>query len=146
MPKWGWWVLGAFAFYYFFLRKSITGGALATGTIGIGTGANATPYPGYPAGYAPPGAQAAGAPQPIIYQQAPVNDTAQLLGGVGQLFTGVGSLAGGVLGALGQSGVFGSSSSSSAGSNWGGGYGGGGMTYASDPVSSSSSDFDFELF
>jgi hypothetical protein len=146
MPKWGWWVAAAFAFYYFFLRRSITGGALATGTIGIGTGANATPYPGYPPGYAPQGSQASGAPQPIIYQQAPAqNDTAQLLGGVGGLLTGVGNLAGGVLGALGSAGVFSSgTSSSSSASNWGGGYGGGGMTYAADPVSSS--DFDFELF
>lgn len=143
VPKWFWWAVAAVAFYYFVLRNKVTGGALATGTVSVGTGVNSTPYPGYPAGYAPVTAQA---PAGTVY--GPIvptssNSGAAWLGATGQFIGGLGAAASGIIGALGGAGLIGSSSSgSSSSSSWGSSsssWGSGPSTYPAD-------DFDFELF
>src|SRR5579864_5033352 len=108
-----WLVVALAAAWFFFLRKktTITGGA----NLGIATGNNASPYPGYPPNYLPPGVQPGAyggpgprAPQPIIMQGPASGDSTQgILTGIGQLFGGLGSAAGNVLTGLGNSGLLG---------------------------------------
>ena len=149
VPKWVWYVAAAVALYYFVFRRSISGGGIATGTVSIGSGAQATPYPGYPVGTAP--ITALQQPGLMYGPQVPTtNSGAAWLGAAGQFIGGLGSAASGILGALGGAGVIGSGASSSSGSSWGGGYGGGGQTYVDDGwntgLSDSSDPFSFDLF
>jgi hypothetical protein len=129
VSKTTWYILGGLAaFYFLFLRKStrVTGGA----NLSLATGNNATPYPGYAPGQYPPGVMPGGsysgaAPAPpapsstTIIQQAPVDNTAAIIGAVGSLVGNVGTGLGSVFSGLGSSGLL-------------DGGGGGGGSYVSD--------------
>jgi di/tricarboxylate transporter len=100
--------IGAVLLYLLFFRKPA---ATATTSALVPTGAGATPYSGYPAGYTPPASgqgAAGGAPQPIY--QTSGDTTGATLAGVGSLIGGIGTATGSILAGLGSSGLLGGSS------------------------------------
>lgn len=96
------WILiaiGVVAFYYFVLRKPTVVGM---GAVTVPSGTNNTGYVG------------GGVPIAAGTYVQPVNggnSTGSTLAGVGGLLGGIGSLGGSIIGALGNAGVFDSSSS-----------------------------------
>ncbi len=109
--------VGAFAFWYFFLRRSNVSGGF---NVGLSGGNNAGPLPPgpsvnpsqIPSGYFPgPVGYPSGGP-PVAQAAPDGNSTGAILQGVGGLIGGVGQATGSILGALGNAGVLGGGSTS----------------------------------